>query len=312
MSSRRVAVTGATGLIGPQLIAALREQGREITVLTRHPARARETVGAVEIDAVEWDPLAEPAPATALAGCCAVVHLAGAPVAQRWSEAAKRTIRDSRVRGTRNLVEGLRLAGEADAGARPRTLVSSSAIGYYGAHGEEPLDEDAPPGGDFLARVCVEWEAESARAAELGMRVVQVRTGVVLDSAGGALSKMLPPFRLGLGGPVAGGRQFISWIHSEDLCGLMCAALDDERWVGPVNATAPEPVSNRDFARALGRVLRRPALFPVPAAALRLLYGEMAEIVTTGARVVPAKALVLGHEFRHPRLEEALRSALAR
>ncbi|HEY4452142.1 MAG TPA: TIGR01777 family oxidoreductase [Solirubrobacteraceae bacterium] len=312
MSPQRVAVTGATGLIGPPLIAALRERGREITVLTRDPARARERLDGVELDAVAWDPLAEPAPASALAGCDAVVHLAGAPVAQRWSEAAKRAIRDSRVRGTRNLLEGLRRAGEADASARPRTLVSSSAIGYYGAHGEEPLDEDAPPGGDFLARVCVEWEAEAARAAELGMRVVQVRTGVVLDSAGGALSKMLPAFRLGLGGPLAGGRQYISWIHSDDLRGLICAALEDERWSGAVNATAPEPVPNRDFTRVLGRVLRRPALFPVPAAALRLLYGEMAEILTTGARVVPAKALVLGHEFRHPQLEQALRSTLTR
>jgi hypothetical protein len=312
VSPQRVAVTGATGLIGPPLIAALRERGREITVLTRDPARARERLDGVELDAVAWDPLAEPAPASALAGCDAVVHLAGAPVAQRWSEAAKRAIRDSRVRGTRNLLEGLRRAGEADASARPRTLVSSSAIGYYGAHGEEPLDEDAPPGGDFLARVCVEWEAEAARAAELGMRVVQVRTGVVLDSAGGALSKMLPAFRLGLGGPLAGGRQYISWIHSDDLRGLICAALEDERWSGAVNATAPEPVPNRDFTRVLGRVLRRPALFPVPAAALRLLYGEMAEILTTGARVVPAKALVLGHEFRHPQLEQALRSTLTR
>jgi uncharacterized protein len=310
VSARRVAITGATGLIGPQLIAALRERGWEITVLTRDPARASAKLG--EVEAVRWDPLSEPAPVAALAGREAVVHLAGEPVAQRWSAAARRAILDSRVRGTRNLLEGLRLAGEPSAGARPGTLVSSSATGYYGPHGEEPLDEDAPPGSDFLAQVCVEWEAQAARAQGLGLRVVQVRTGVVLDSRGGALSKMLPPFRLGVGGPVAGGRQYMSWIHTADLVGLICIALADERWRGPLNATAPEPVSNRDFSRALGRVLRRPALVPVPAAALRLLYGKMAEIVTTGARVVPAKALVLGYEFSHPRVEEALRSALAR
>src|ERR1019366_2676231 len=159
-------------------------------------------------------------------------------------------------------------------------------IGYYGPQGEEPLDEDAPPGGDFLAQVCFDWEAEADRASELGARVVQVRTGVVLDSAGGALGKMLTPFRLGVGGPVAGGRQYVSWVHTHDLVGMMLAAIDDERWSGPINATAPEPVPNRDFSRVLGRVLRRPSLLPVPGLALRALYGEMAEIVTTGARAV--------------------------
>ena len=208
--------------------------------------------------------------------------------------------------GTRNLIEGLRQAE-----AYPHILVSSSAIGYYGARGEEPLDEDAAAGRDFLAKLCVEWEAEAAKASALGVRVVQVRTGVVLDRGGGALAKMLPPFRLGVGGPVAGGRQFISWIHLEDLVGMMLAALADPRWVGPINASAPEPVSNREFSRALGAALHRPSMLPVPGLALRLLYGEMAQIVTTGARVVPAKPLVLGFQFRHPQLEEALRSALA-
>jgi uncharacterized protein (TIGR01777 family) len=285
-----VTVTGATGLIGPALVASLLEEGAHVTVLSRDP---------------------QPAPAQALAGRDAVVHLAGEPVAQRWSEQAKRAIRESRVSGTRNLLAGLALLEEAAAGGRPRTLICSSAIGYYGPHGEEPLDEDAASGGDFLAQVCAAWEAEAARAAELGLRVVNVRTGVVLDAGGGALAKMLPPFRLGVGGPVAGGRQYVSWIHTEDLVGMMLSALEDEHWSGPVNATAPEPVSNRELSRALGTALRRPALLPVPALALRLLYGEMAEIVTTGARVVPAKALVLGYRFRHPQLLEALRSALA-
>ena len=247
----------------------------------------------------------QPAPPGALAGRDAVVHLAGENVAQRWTAKARRAIRDSRLTGTRHLLEGLR---EAD--PRPGTLVSASAIGYYGAHGDEPLDEDAPAGKDFLAGVCADWEAEAGRASELGVRVVQVRTGVVLDPSGGALAKMLTPFRLGVGGPVAGGRQYMSWIHRDDLIGMIVAAIEDERWTGPINATAPQPVSNRDFSRALGGALGRPSLLPVPGAALRLLYGEMAEIVTTGARVVPAKPLVLGYEFRHPQLKEALESAL--
>jgi uncharacterized protein (TIGR01777 family) len=309
VSARRITITGATGLIGPQLLAELREREYEVTVLTRDPARAREQLAGVE--AVGWDLTGEAAPGAALLGRDAVVHLAGAPVAQRWSSQAKRAIRESRVRGTRNLIEGLRQAERSQGGERPGVLISSSAIGYYGAHGEEPLDEEAPPGRDFLAQVCVEWEAAAAQARELGMRVVQVRTGVVLDASGGALAKMLPPFRLGIGGPVAGGRQYISWIHTEDLLGIMLGALEDQRWSGPVNATAPGPLPNRDFSRVLGHVLNRPALAPVPGVALRLLYGEMAEIVTTGARVVPAKALVLGYEFRHPELEQALRSALA-
>lgn len=304
----RVTVTGATGLIGPTLVSALRERGAEVTVLTRDPDRARARLG--DVDAVAWNITDEPAPAEALAGRRAVFHLAGEPVAQRWSARAQRAIRDSRVIGTRHLLDGLRDAGRSGAGDAPATLVSSSAVGYYGAHGEEPLDEDAPAGRDFLGQVCREWESEAARAAALGMRVVQVRTGVVLDRRGGALARMLPPFRLGVGGPVAGGSQYVSWVHPDDVVGMMVKAMEDERWSGPVNATAPEPVTNRDFCRALGGVLGRPAVVPVPAVALRLLYGGMAQIVTTGARVVPARPLVLGYEFRHPALEGALRSAL--
>lgn len=303
MSATRVLLTGATGLIGPKVVASLRKRGAEVTVLSRNPDRARQVLG--DVQAHHWDLLAEPAPAAALQGSEAVIHLAGEPVAQRWSDTAKTAIRDSRVTGTRNLLEGIRALSE-----RPAVLVSSSAIGYYGPHGEEPLDEEAPAGADFLARVCAEWEQAAALAADLGMRVVCVRTGVVLDSHGGALAKMLPPFRLGIGGPVAGGSQYISWIHTEDLVGLMLAAMDGEQWSGPINATAPEPLSNAAFSKTLGRILRRPALLPVPAFALRVLYGDMAEIVTTGARVVPAKPLMLGYEFTHPHLEAALRSAL--
>lgn len=314
----RVTVTGASGLIGTGLIAALRARGDEVTVLSRDPERARSRLvragdangagAGAGVQAQGWEPLSEPAPQTALAGRDAVVHLAGEPVAQRWSERAKRAIRDSRTLGTRNLVAGL---GELDDAVRPRVLISSSAIGYYGtAHAAEPIDEEAPAGEDWLAQVCVAWEAEAAAAERLGTRTVRIRTGVVLDRAGGALAKMLPPFRLGLGGPVAGGRQYVAWIHRDDVLGMMLTAIGDERWSGPFNATAPTPVTNREFSHALGHALHRPALLPVPGAALRVLYGDMAGIVTTGVRAVPAHALVLGYEFAHANLHEALRAAL--
>jgi uncharacterized protein len=307
----RVTVTGASGLIGKALVAELHQQGAEITVLSRSPSRTQTPDG---VQAVRWDPMSEPAPQAALSGADAIVHLAGENIAQRWSAQAKRAIRESRVLGTANLLAGLEAArreGDGRGGGGPRILISGSAVGYYGPRGEEPLDEDSPAGNDFLAETCVAWETEAQKASELGMRVVLVRTGVVLDREGGALAKMLPPFRLGVGGPVAGGDQYMSWVHREDLVGMICAALQDERWSGPVNGTAPGPVTNREFSHALGHVLHRPSLLPVPGFALRLLYGEMAEIVTTGARVMPAKPLVLGYDFRHPELDEALRSALA-
>jgi uncharacterized protein (TIGR01777 family) len=303
----KVTITGATGLIGSALASALHSRGAELTVLSRDPERARlRAPGLASVQVLRWDPLREPAPAEALAGRDAVVNLAGESVAQRWSESAKRAIRDSRVTGTRNLVAGLH-----GCEARPRTLVSASGVNYYGPRGEEPLDEDAPAGRDFLAEACSAWEAQAASAAALGVRVVQLRTGVVLAPHGGALAKMITPFRLGLGGPVAGGRQYISWIHLEDHIALLLAALEDERWSGPLNATAPEPVTNGEFSRALARALHRPALVPVPGFALRLLYGEMAEVITTGQRVLPAKALVLGFRFGHPRVREALEAVLA-
>ncbi len=300
----RVTVTGATGLIGSRLVRALRERGDEVTVLSRSPERAREAFGG-DVEAHAWDPTAGPAPAEALSGRDAVVHLAGENVAQRWSDQSQRRILDSRERGTRHLVEGMRAADP-----RPAVLVSSSAVGYYGAHGEEPLPEDTPPGNDFLARVCVAWEHEARTAEELGMRVVLVRTGVVLDKGGGALGKMLPFFKAGVGGPVAGGRQLMPWVHADDVVGIYLRALDDPAWTGPVNATAPEPVSNKAFSKALGRALHRPALAPVPAFAIQLLYGDMSEIVTKGQNAVPRRTLELGYRHEHPRLDEALRSAL--
>jgi uncharacterized protein (TIGR01777 family) len=289
--------------VGGALVGALRGRGDEVTVLSRNPDRARQ---ALEVDAVAWDPGAGPAPAEALAGRDGVVHLAGEDVAQRWTEDAKRRILESRETGTRNLIAGLRAADP-----RPRVLVSASAVGWYGPRGDERLDEDVPAGSDFLARVVTAWEREADRARDLDMRVVEVRTGVVLDKEGGALSKMLPFFKLGVGGPVAGGKQYLPWIHLDDIVGIYLAALDGDEWSGPVNGTAPEPATNKDFSHALGRAIHRPALAPVPGFAVKALYGDMAEMVTQGQRAVPRRPLELGYRFRHPELDEALRSALA-
>lgn len=299
----RVTVTGATGLIGTRLVRTLVDRGDEVTVLSRSPERAGASLG---VEAVAWDPVGEPAPANVLAGRDGVVHLAGEPVAQRWSDSAKERIRESRSAGTANLVAGLHAAEP-----RPAVLVSASAVGYYGSHGDEEVDESTPPGTDFLAEVCVAWERAAQEAERLGMRVVRIRTGVVLDPDGGALAKMLPPFRAGIGGPVGGGGQYMPWIHVDDLVGIYLAALDGPGWSGPVNASAPEPATNRDFSRALGRALHRPAVAPVPRLAMKLLYGDMEQIVTTGQRAVPRAALANGYSYRHPDVDEALRAALS-
>ena len=292
-----ITVTGASGRLGSQLVERLRERGDEVTTLSRNPSSP---------GAVRWLPEQEPAPVAALNGRDAVIHLAGEDVAQRWSDDAKRRILRSRELGTRNLVAGIEAADP-----RPRALISASAVGYYGPHGDEEVDEQTPAGEDFLANVCVIWEREAQRGAQLGVRVVCVRTGVVLDRGGGALEKMLPFFKLGVGGPVAGGDQYLPWIHVDDVAGIYLAALDDDAWQGPVNASAPTPVTNKTFSKALGRALRRPAFAPVPGLAVRILYGAMAEIVTTGQRVIPRRAEELGYAFAHPDLDEALRGALS-
>jgi len=297
-----VTVTGATGLIGTKLVAALKARGDTITVLSRSPAQAEEALG---VEAAAWDPAAGPAPAGALSGRDAVVHLAGAPVAQRWSAKVKAAILESRELGTRNLVAGI-----AAAAPKPGVLVSSSAVGYYGSHGDERVPESTPAGDDFLAGVCVRWEREADLAEGLGLRVVKIRTGVVLDATGGALKTMLPAFKAGVGGPVAGGDQYMPWIHVDDIVGLYLKAIDDPAWSGAYNGAAPEPVTNKEFSKALGAALHRPSLAPVPAVAIKLLYGEMAEIVTEGQRAVPERALAEGYGFTHTELQAALKSAL--
>jgi uncharacterized protein (TIGR01777 family) len=306
----RVLVTGATGLIGTKLVQALRARGDEVVVLSRHPDGAAEPLadGAGRPEVVAWpDPTTGPPPDDALAGVRAVVNLLGEPISQRWSDSVKQRVRDSRVLGTRNLVAAISARPEAE---RPAVLVSQSATGYYGPRGDEPLDESAAPGADFLAGVVVAWEAEARAAQSAGLRVALTRTGVVLTSQGGALGKMLPPFKAGIGGPVAGGRQYLPWVHVDDVVGGILFSLDDGRVQGPVNVTAPGPVTNRAFAKSLGHVLHRPAIAPVPKLALQLLYGEMAILVVTGQRAVPKRLQDLGYSFRQPELEPALADLL--
>jgi uncharacterized protein len=315
-----VVVTGATGTIGRAVVAELLGRGDEVTVLSRDAARARERLARQgdpsdptlrgSVEAFDWpEPKREPPPAEALQGRDGVVNLLGEPLDQRWTDKAKREIRDSRVLGTGNLVAALR--GLPD-GERPAVLVSQSASGYYGARGDEPVDESEPRGDDFLAGVVAEWEATALRAEELGLRVATTRTGVILSEQGGAISKMLTPFKLGVGGPVAGGRQYLPWVHVDDAAGAMAFCLDSEGASGPLNVSAPEPATNAEFSKALGRVLRRPAVLPVPALALKLLYGEMGQVVITGVRMVPARLRELGYEFRRPKLDDALRDATGR
>jgi uncharacterized protein (TIGR01777 family) len=302
----RVLITGATGTIGLALADALSARGDQVVALSRDPERGQRVLGA-RMEVHPWpDPESAPPPAEALAGADAVVNLLGEPVAQRWTDTAKKRIRESRVAATRALVAAL-TALPAD--GRPRALVSQSATGYYGPRGDAPLDEQASPGDDFLAEVTVAWEREATAAGSL-MRVACTRTGVVLSPGGGALAKMLPFFKLGLGGPVAGGRQYVPWIHLDDVVGGLVHCLDHEEAAGPVNLTAPNPVTNAELSRALGHALGRPAVLPVPGLGVRLLYGEMAEIVTTGQRAIPAKLRELGYAFEHPEIELALKDVL--
>ncbi|HWP67386.1 MAG TPA: TIGR01777 family oxidoreductase [Candidatus Limnocylindria bacterium] len=291
-----VLVTGATGLIGRALLRALAAAGHRITLVSRTPGRA-------PMRAVGWDGLSD-----VLGDVDAVVNLAGEPItAGRWTEARKQAIRASRVDATRAIVEAMRHASR-----RPSVLVNASATGYYGPCGDETVDESHPAGSDFLASVCKAWEAEAIAAEALGVRVVRLRTGIVLAPEGGALGRMLIPFRACLGGPMGSGKQWMPWIHLDDECGLIVAALAGEGWQGAVNATAPEPVRNRDFARALGDALYRPAILPIPAFVLRLAFGEMADILLSGQRAVPAAAQAQGYDFKHPTLPEALADLLAR
>lgn len=298
----RVAVSGSTGLVGSEVVSSLSAAGHDVVRLVRRVPSPGE-------NAVRWDPEKGEIDAAGLEGRDAVVHLAGENIASgRWNAARKAAIRDSRVNGTRLLCDAL-----AALARPPKTIVCASAIGYYGDRGADVLTEESPPGAGFLSEVCREWEGAAGAAAAKGIRVVALRIGVVLTPKGGALSRMLPPFRAGLGGVIGDGRQYVGWVALDDLAGIVLHVLGDDRLRGPVNAVAPVAATNRELTAALGKVLSRPTLLPIPAFALRLAMGEMADaLLLSSARVVPKRLLDTGYAFRSPELEPTLRRLLGK
>jgi uncharacterized protein (TIGR01777 family) len=282
----------------------LHQAGHTVRALSRDSVAAKQRVPHLK-EVFPWNPLQELPPLQAFEGCDAVVNLAGESIAGRWTAPKKQLIRDSRVQGTKNLVNAL-----AQLSSRPKVLISASAIGYYGDRGEETLTEDAAPGSDFLAQVCRDWENEALKAESLGMRVVRLRIGLVLGRGGGTLQALLPLFRVGLGGPLGSGRQWWSWIHRDDLCRLIVQILANENVSGPINATAPQPVRQKEFAQVLGRVLRRPAFLPTPAFALKIALGEFADGILASQRALPRRAQEMGYRFQFEELEGALREIL--
>ncbi|HEX2096068.1 MAG TPA: TIGR01777 family oxidoreductase [Solirubrobacterales bacterium] len=300
----KVLVTGASGMIGSALCDELLDRGDTVVGLTRDPDSARHVNPAVIWHS--WQPHLERPAAAAFDGVDGVVNLIGERIDQRWTEESKRRIIESRRIATHNLVGAI-----AGLDRRPRVMVSQAAIGYYGDRGDEVVDESTAPGEGFDSEVVREWEKAAHEVERNGVRLVVVRTGHVLDARGGMLGRMLPPFKMGVGGPLAGGDQYVSWIHIADEVGILLWALDNEDVRGTINATAPNPVTNRDFSQALGRALSRPALVPVPGLTLDLMFGrEFGKVLRGGQRVLPRRALELGYEFKYDEVEKALRSLL--
>jgi uncharacterized protein len=296
-----ITVTGASGLIGRRLLKNFRAANHGLTVLSRHTGT--NLPPGVALSA--WDPMQGPAPEAGLRNADVVVHLAGEPVAQRWNQTVKERIRESRVQGTRNLVAGL-----AALTGRPKALVCASAVGYYGSRGNETLLESSAAGTGFLPEVCVAWEREAQAAEALGIRVVRIRIGIVLDARGGALRQMLPPFRMGVGGKLGDGSQWMSWIHLADLASLFEFAVENPV-SGAFNGVAPNPVSNAEFTRELGKAVHRPAIFPVPGFALKVIFGEMSEVLLGSQLALPAAAQSAGFRFGFPDLPAALSNVLS-
>jgi uncharacterized protein (TIGR01777 family) len=311
MAPMKLGVTGATGFIGSRLIEILLEEepAASVVVFSRSAASVWGKLPGGErsrVETIEWDYAARLPPPGSLEGLDAIIHLAGEGIAtRRWSEKQKRRIRESRVLSTRNLIEGLKSAER-----KPPALVCASAIGYYGPRGDEEIDEDAPPGNDFLADVCRDWETEARRASLHGVREVRIRIGIVLGLGGGALKPLLPAFRMFAGGPIGNGKQWMSWIHRDDLARLLLHASRSPEASGPLNGVSPNPVRNSEFARTLGRAVHRPAFLPTPRTALRIALGEFADVLATGQRVVPRRTLESGFRFEFAELEPALRDIL--
>jgi uncharacterized protein len=302
-----IVVSGGTGFIGLPLCASLCQEGHRVTLLTKRKDEAQRLYGST-VTAAEWNGRGVGAWEPCLEGADAVINLAGAPIAEgRWTDARKQLLMESRVLSTRLLVDAL-----SRCSSKPRTLVSASGIGYYGTSDDRVLDEGAARGQGFLADLCLAWEAEALRATEFGVRVVMLRTGMVLEQDGGALPKMLLPFRLFAGGPIMPGTQWVSWIHRRDHIGLIKWALTTPSVSGPVNAVAPEAVTMKQFCGLIGRVLHRPSWLPVPGFALQMALGELGTLMTTGQRINPAKALSGGYIFHYPTLEPALRAIMAK
>ena len=307
----RVFVTGGTGLIGAALVQRLLDRGDAVVALSRRLEHAKQLWGD-RVQIIAGDPMHHGPWMDSVAGCDAVINLAGENIfSRRWNADFKQLIRDSRVKSTENVVAALaRHPRHAD--GTSKTLINASAIGYYGPRGDEELTEDAAPGDDFMAHACVEWEKAAKAAEQHGIRVAPIRTGIVLAKAGGALQKMLTPFKMCVGGPVASGRQVMSWIHIDDEVGVILLTLDNAGIVGPINSTAPTPVTNREFSKTLGRVLHRPSFMKAPAFGLRVMLGEVANVVTKGQRVMPRAAQQAGYQFKFPDLEPALHDVLER
>lgn len=299
-----VLVTGGTGFIGSRVCNALHQKGDTVYVLSRNPARAENKLNASKA-VYGWNPETEKLPTETTSNINAVIHLAGETIAGRWNAEKKRKIRDSRILSTRNLVASL-----ADMDTKPDTLVCASAIGYYGGNDSESLTEVSPAGTDFLAEVCEKWETEAQKASELGIRVVMVRIGLVLGLGGGLLQQVLPPFKMGVGGILGNGKQWMSWIHIDDVVGIVLHALDSTQIYGALNATAPTPVRNTEFTKTLGAVLRRPTLFPVPVFGLKLMMGEFADFIVLSQNVIPERTEASGYEFYYRTLESALNALL--
>jgi uncharacterized protein (TIGR01777 family) len=296
-----ITLTGASGFIGGALVSKLKGEGHQLHILGRGTPRDS------SIAFSKWDANGkQPPPVESIADADAIIHLAGEPVAQRWTTEVKRRIRGSRVNGTRGLVDAIGAA----APKRPKTLISASATGYYGNRGNDVITEASKPGKGFLPDICVEWETAAQSASKYDVRVVCLRIGVVLGQGGGALAQMLPFFRMGTGGRIGNGHQWMSWIHLDDLLGLFLLALNDSAIKGPMNATSPNPVTNADFTHILGEVIHRPTVLSIPEFGLRMMYGEMAQVAIEGQRVIPEVATRAGYQFRYPDLRAALVSAI--